>query len=238
MLEQIEPTPIHGFCYRVVESQEQIATNSFVDTVEEQALLESLLETTKPPLPPGVEGLHYLLSTPFRYPPLRWGSRFGTRFEPSIFYAGTTPYSALCESAYYRFVYILSMEEPPAHIDSQHTLFSCRYYTKLGIRLQDLKSAQKELRNPVSYTYTHEVGRTMRDQGIEGFEYASARGEGQCVGLFKPKALESKSPESSERLICKTTPTQVSYRNLDTGEITHFTLDQFMIAHTFPFPPV
>ncbi|WP_211160077.1 hypothetical protein [Aromatoleum aromaticum] len=42
-----------GDLVRLVESQEQIATNRLVDTLEEQALLESLLETSKPPLPQG-----------------------------------------------------------------------------------------------------------------------------------------------------------------------------------------
>ncbi|RCW21574.1 hypothetical protein DFR48_110163 [Ciceribacter lividus] len=36
-----------------------------VDTVEEQSLLESLLEETKPALPPECAGLDYLLATAF-----------------------------------------------------------------------------------------------------------------------------------------------------------------------------
>jgi hypothetical protein len=71
---------------RIVESQEQIAMLSLVDDLAEQAVLEDLLEQTKPPLPAGAERLHDLLSTPFRYPPLRHSSRFGQRFEPSLFY--------------------------------------------------------------------------------------------------------------------------------------------------------
>lgn len=57
----------------MVESQEQVATLQLVDTLEEQALLEELLESSKPPVPADAEPLHYLLKTPFRYPPLRWG---------------------------------------------------------------------------------------------------------------------------------------------------------------------
>ena len=66
-----------GTVYRLVESQEQIATLGYVDTLEEQTLLEEMLETTKPPYPFTTEDFHYLLKTPFRYPPLKWGSRFG-----------------------------------------------------------------------------------------------------------------------------------------------------------------
>jgi hypothetical protein len=70
----------------MVESQQQIATSSLVDDLAEQALLEELIERSKPPLRSGTERLHYLLATPFRYPPLRHGSRFGGRFEPSLLY--------------------------------------------------------------------------------------------------------------------------------------------------------
>ncbi len=43
--------PIHGTLYRLVESQEQIATRQLVDTLEEQALLEEMLDAVKPPYP-------------------------------------------------------------------------------------------------------------------------------------------------------------------------------------------
>jgi hypothetical protein len=51
----------------LVEAQHRISTLKLVDTVEEQQALEQLIEETKPPLPPECAGLHYLLSTPFRY---------------------------------------------------------------------------------------------------------------------------------------------------------------------------
>ncbi len=41
--------PIQGELYRVVESQEQVATLQYVDSLEEQATLEELLENIKPP---------------------------------------------------------------------------------------------------------------------------------------------------------------------------------------------
>ena len=67
--------------WRAVEGQHVISTRKLVDTDDEQRVLEELLEGSKPPLRPDESELHYLLFTPFRYPPLRWGSRFGTRAE-------------------------------------------------------------------------------------------------------------------------------------------------------------
>ena len=56
-----------------------------VDDAAEQNLLESLLETSKPPLPDPTDGLDYLLATPFRYSPARPGSRFRSVTDPGVF---------------------------------------------------------------------------------------------------------------------------------------------------------
>lgn len=61
-------TSISGTLYRLVESQEHIATLDYVDSLEEQALLEDMLENTKPNYPDNSTSYHYLLKTPFRYP--------------------------------------------------------------------------------------------------------------------------------------------------------------------------
>ena len=52
---------VRGQLFRLVESQQQIATLSYVDTLAEQAVLEQLLENVKPALPDATEPLHYLL---------------------------------------------------------------------------------------------------------------------------------------------------------------------------------
>src|SRR5204862_2427670 len=75
--------------WRAVEAQHQVSTRKLVDSAEEQELLEELIDRTKPPdMTAGKT--HYLLATPFRYPPLRHGSRFGTRHERGIWY-GSEP---------------------------------------------------------------------------------------------------------------------------------------------------
>lgn len=62
--------PIMATIYCLVESQEKVATLALVDNVYEQDVLEELIETTKSNLPEDSAALHYLLKTPFRYPPL------------------------------------------------------------------------------------------------------------------------------------------------------------------------
>lgn len=114
----------------IVESQEQIATLSLVDDLAEQNLLEGLLERSKPSLPAGCKGLHDLLSTPFRYPPLRHGSRFGSRAEPGLLYGARRLPTVLAEAAYYRFVFWIGMTTPPpaGQLLTQHSVFWARFH--------------------------------------------------------------------------------------------------------------
>ena len=118
-------TTFGSFCgevVRIVESQEQVATTRIVGNLAEQDLLEHMLEDSKPgSIDPG---LHYLLSTPFRYPPLRHGSRFGSTLEPSLFYASMDLRTCLQECAYYRFIFWYDMASPPPNpVTTQHTVF-------------------------------------------------------------------------------------------------------------------
>src|SRR5687768_11875664 len=68
--------------WRMVEAQHVTATLKLVDDAEEHEVLEALIEASKPPLPDAVRRLHYLLATPFRYPPPTHGSRFRAPGEP------------------------------------------------------------------------------------------------------------------------------------------------------------
>ena len=73
-----------------------------VDTLDEQALLEQLLEGSKPPLPSGAAGLHWLLFTPFRYPPPPSGSRFRGQTDPGVFYGADEVETACAELGFWR----------------------------------------------------------------------------------------------------------------------------------------
>lgn len=65
-----------GSVWRMVEVQHIASTMKIVDNDAEQDLLETLLEGSKPAQPASALVLDYLLATPFRYNPLRGGSRF------------------------------------------------------------------------------------------------------------------------------------------------------------------
>src|SRR6185295_2574229 len=98
---------LSGVCWRVVEAQHKVSTLKLVDTLDEQALLENLIEQTKPSVPPECRHLHYLLATPFRYgAPYPLGSRFRhAGMTPGVYYASVAVETAIAETAFYRLLF-------------------------------------------------------------------------------------------------------------------------------------
>lgn len=240
-LAESAPVELSGQLFRLVESQEQVATNQLVSSLERQAVLEDMLEATKPPLRKGTEGLHYLLATPFRYPPLKHGSRFGTRSEPSLFYGALSPATVLAEAAYYRFVFWQGMQVPPAgKLDTQHTLFEAPYQTKQGYRLQEMPFSRyrAELTHPSDYATTQQLGRLLRDAGVQAFEYPSARDPhgGINVALFTPAALASNKPVAQEPWLCELSAERVLFRAVHQQAAFSFGIEQFRVNGSLPWP--
>lgn len=235
--------PIAGGLIRVVESQEQVATNALVDDLDEQALLEDMLEESKPPPHPEGHGLHYLLTTPFRYPPLRHGSRFGRKHESSLFYGAQELPVVLAEAAYYRFVFWSGMVEPPpaGKLTTEHTVFGVSYEAQMGIQLHapPFDRFAAELTHPEDYVATQQLGSQMRESDIQAFEYRSARdpGTGLNVALYTPSAFASKGLEWQQPWICETRAEMVAYYNKESGS-SSFGLEQFLVSGQLPIPAV
>lgn len=234
--------PISGTLHRLVESQEQIATLGYVDDMDEQALLEDMLEAVKPPYPEDPNGYSYLLTTPFRYPPLNYGSRFGRTNEPSLFYGGCSPVTTLAESAYYRFVFICTITGVKASdkITTKHTMFSVDYHSNNGIQLHasPFNQFEAELRHPESYAHAQDVGSAMRASGVDAFEYCSARdvNNGLCVALFNKSSFQSLEPKNKADWLCITTLNQVSFKRLDSSRTYHYPVKDFQVGGRLPLP--
>jgi hypothetical protein len=234
---------IQGTLCRMVESQAQVATGAIVDSAAEQAVLEELLEASKPPPRPGSERLHYLLQTPFRYPPLQHGSRFGTRFEPSIFYGSLQRHAALAETAYYRFWFWFGMRAPPPaqRLITQHSLFRAGYDTRKGLRLQapPFDAHATELKNPKDYAETQALGAALRAAGVEAFEYCSARDPrgGLNLAVFSPAAFSPADRiRGRQEWTCTTTTERVSFLRAASRETSEYRLEQFLVDGVFPDP--
>src|SRR5438105_3620504 len=133
--------------WRAVEAQHQVSTRKLVDSADEQILLEELIDRVKPA--DVTRGrLHYLLSTPFRYPPLHHGSRFGGRHERGIWYGSETHRTVFAEVAYYRLVFLEGTRAELGVVTTQLTAFTVRARSTRGV---DLVSAPFDAhRRPIS----------------------------------------------------------------------------------------
>ena len=241
--DRVSLEPIANELIRIVESQEQVATNDLVDSLEEQAALEQMLESTKPALPHSHCTLDYLLDTPFRYPPLRFGSRFGTRQEPSLFYGSLSSITAFAETGYYRFLFWLGMSVPPpsGKLVTQHTVFAVNYTTKNGFKLQDppFNVYENYLINPSDYTATQKLGGDMRNAGVEAFVYRSSRdpNHGLNAALFNVSALASTRPLYKEQWLCETNQKAVTFFSAASKDSVHvFPINTYLVDGVFPHP--
>jgi hypothetical protein len=236
-----EPVEIAGQVLRMVESQEQVATQRLVANLREQDLLESLLERSKPPRPAATDRLDYLLATPFRYPPLRYGSRFGRRHEPSLFYAARGRPTLLAEAAYYRFVFWQGMASPPARpLRTQHTLFGVRIHARRSYCLHrpPFDAHQARIASPTDYGETQTLGSALRSAGADAIEYRSARDAegGLNVALYTPAAFAEPQPSLREEWLCETAANRVSFRARGVLGVHTLPLEQFTVDGALPMP--
>lgn len=200
--------------WRVVESQHIVSTRKLVDSDAEQALLEELIEKVKPPMPPGpaFANLHYLLMTPFRHPPLRYGSRFGTSSERGIFYGSLELSTCFAEVSYYRLLFLAGTTADLSPVTVELTAFAARAKTKRGVDLSrtPFRAFERDLTSKTSYRATHALGRDMRAAGVTMFYFVSARAPGRKknVGVFEP-CFTGGGPKKLETWICTADVTKV-----------------------------
>jgi len=239
-----KPEGYEGSPWRVVEAQHVISTRKLVDSDEEQRLLEELLESQKPPLPQeeAFEGLHYLLFTSFRYPPLRHGSRFASRFERSLWYGSERPRTALAEVAYYRLLFLEGTEArlPPVMVEL--SVFQARVRSSLAVDLagEAFRPWAALLESKISYAATQALGRAAREAGVEVLRYRSARDPqgGLNVALFTPKAFAEKRPRPPRTWLCVATRERVEFRLRDyfVRENLVFSREVFEVEGALPAP--
>jgi hypothetical protein len=212
--------------WRVVEAQHEVSTRKLVSSVAEQELLEEMVERVKPPaVSAGRRGLqlHYLLTTPFRYPPLKQGSRFGTRAERGIWYGAEELRTALAEVAHYRMRFIQSSHAELGVVSSALTAFTISMRTvKRGMDLVSppFDAFRGDIAHPDSYAATQPLGRAMRDAGVELWRWPSARDAdgGVCVGAFTPAVFGALKPKLFETWYCSADRSRVDFVRGGFGE--------------------
>jgi hypothetical protein len=199
-----EAKSARGRCWRVVESQHHVSTAKLTDTAEEQNRLEDLLEASKPPIPEECRGLHYLLSTPFRY-----GAAYpnGSRFRragmsPGVFYASARPETAIAEMAFYRLLFFAESPLTPWPANAgEYSAFSADYATARAIDLTraPLNKDIQVWTHTTDYSGCQSLADQVRLAGIDLIKYQSVRCPDGGINLAILGCRVFAKPEIGER---------------------------------------
>jgi hypothetical protein len=193
-----EARRIEGGFWRMVEAQHQASTLKLVDNAAEQALLESLLEASKPPLPDVVAHLDYLLATPFRYPPPQRGSRFRAPTDPGVFYAAEDIPTAAAELGWWRWRFLtdsagMSRIDPVAHTAFQALIAA----DGIDLTQPPLDADTAQWMAPDDYRATQALAAAVRAVPLQAIRYASVRHPDQraCIALIDPAGFAAPRPD-------------------------------------------
>jgi hypothetical protein len=192
---QSEAKPWAGSGWRAVEAQHKNATLSLAHgNLTDQAALEDILDAVKPILPRETESLHWLLFTPFRYPPKQGGSRFRAEGEPGVFYGAEDCKTACAEAGYWRWRFWMDSDGLRNRSKTlQLTLFEFHARTTRGIDLSvpPLSANRNDWMRPSDYRPTQALARQARLAGIELVRYESVRhGGGICLAILSPELFK------------------------------------------------
>lgn len=204
--------PAKRTLWRGVEAQHRVATMRLVDDRDEQALLEQLLDDSKPPLLPGSQNLHWLLFTPFRYTS-PWPSRFRRPQEPGAWYGADSPITVAAEIAYWRWRFLDDSDAlRDTQVITELTFFQARFAgTELDITQPPWSKLRKDWRAD-GYDHCHGLASRVRgaQPAVQAIRYESARREGgMCGVVFDPLALSPEPGGRQQTWTCKATRERV-----------------------------
>ena len=198
-----ELRPLRGKCWRLVEAQHRVSTLKLADTLDEQALLEDMIERTKPAVPPECRHLDYLLASPFRYDAAYpKGSRFRRAGRtPGVYYAAEKPATAVAEMAFYRLLFFAESPQTPWPGDAaEYTAFAAAFATTqaLDLTAPPLLADRAAWTDPLRYEPCQELADRAREAAAAVIRYESVRdplaGANlailDCAAFAKPRPVE------------------------------------------------
>ncbi len=195
---------LSGSVWRLVEAQHRVSTMKLVDSVDEQAMLEDLLEETKPAYPPECDGLDYLLKTPFRYDAAYpHGSRFRRAGKtPGVYYAAFDIATAIAEMAFYRLLFFAESPATPLPSNAaEYTAFAVPVASgrAIDLTLPPFDRDRAAWEEKQDYGACQALALVLREAGGEAILYRSVRDPkgGMNAALLSAAAFAAREP--SER---------------------------------------
>jgi hypothetical protein len=215
-----EARPVALDLWRAVEAQHVASTMALVDTVAEQTVLERLIEGSKPPVPREVArlDLHWLLFTPFRYPPPPGGSRFRGTNDPGVFYGAEHARTACAEVGYWRWRHLRDTPGIAAMPPRPQTVFKVPVAgTAIDLRAPPFIRDRDRWTHRSDYADCQAFARTAREAGVQWLRYESVRDSrhGGCGAVFDATAFASRVPTEQQGWILTVTQSRVVWQRSD-----------------------
>lgn len=188
--------------WRIVETQYRVSTMKLVNSLDEQSLLEDIIERTKPSIPEDCEKRHFLLYTPFRYPPHPNGSRFRPAgASEGVFYAASSPETAIAEAAFHRLLFFAESPGLPFPKNpNEYTAFCIAISSPAVI---DLTRAPYDgsavvWTHPQNYAPCQQFAEAARKAGAEVLCYSSVRDphHRSCYAVMRCCAFGTNQPKN------------------------------------------
>lgn len=193
--------------WRGVEAQHIVATMRLADNLDEQRILEELLETSKPPLPPEAKGRHYLIFTPFRYrSPI--ASRFRRPQDPGVWYGAEDLKTACAEVAYWKWRFLMDSEALAGQaLQTEHTFFEAGVRGRcIDLTASPWKASAKAWRQKSAFSACQALAAEARERSLAWIRYSAVRAtDGVCGAVLTPAALSVREPLEQQTWACKTT---------------------------------
>jgi hypothetical protein len=188
-------------CWRVVEAQHRASAMKLTHAAEDQAILEDIIEATKPRNSDECAGLDFLLFTPFRFDaPYPTGSRLRRAgFTQGVFYGSEAPLTANAETAFHRLLFFAESPGTPFPANaSEYTAFCVPLATEVAHDLTEpsLNSHSDLWRKLDDYSDCQDLGDAARAAGIAVFLYESVRDPdgGRNFAVLDCKVFTSRAP--------------------------------------------
>jgi len=186
-----------------------------VDSNAEQAVLEDLLEASKPRAPASAAGLDYLLATPFRYPPWGRGSRFRSAADPGVFYAADERRTACAELGYWRWRFLMESRGLTGLGPAAHTLFQVKLAASaIDLRRKPFSRDSKKWTDADDYGATQALAAVARKAQVSLIRYESVRDpqKGGCAAILEPGVFAALKPLAYQTWFLTVTPSASAWQ--------------------------
>lgn len=227
-MRAFNPQPLACTVWRAVEAQHLVSTMPLVDNnLDDQRVLEEILDASKPPVPPSARHLHWLLATPFRYPPHPTGSRFRGRYDPGTFYGAFERRTALAEFGFWRWRFI----RDSTGLNTQRAHPIGVFEADIAIDAVDLRASPwagqaEQWTHPHDYHATQAFAQAAREANVGCIVYESVRDpqRGGCVAVLRPEAFLAGQQPQTQTWYLTVTATQAIFQQADAAHAFDFSV--------------